>query len=256
MEEERTITYTIIVACIIGIIIVGFFVFKYTSFSNGFSELYFENHLELPDKAIVGKEINFAFTVASHEKYPTLYNYTVLFDKEIIENGSFVIAPDKNTTIKVLFAPNNTTLEFEYNFTTKEYSHLVFKDKIDIASDNIILTNNKTIMLPIRFPIAGNENSTIILEIDQNAYSSHTFTYTGRKPYKTVEIGLNNTTITHFGVDIIDYNTTVYNKQGSIEIIHKKIVSRYQYNYKKISVQVIANGTEYEIHFWIMVLEK
>ncbi len=59
MNNEKTVTYAIIAACIIAIVMVGFVVLTNTSTKESFSELYFEDHTELPSELEVGEPRQF-----------------------------------------------------------------------------------------------------------------------------------------------------------------------------------------------------
>ena len=95
MEEEKKVIYAIIVACIIGIFIVGSLVVTHTTTKEGFSELYFKELERLPKIIAVGEEEQFAFTVASHELNTASYKYVVSLDDEIIEEGGFILGLDE-----------------------------------------------------------------------------------------------------------------------------------------------------------------
>ena len=57
------------------------------------------------------------------------------------------------------------------------------------------------------------------------------------------------------GYDIIEEEQTITNDYGKITFIRKIVKSEYRYEKKKVSVEVSANGKEYEIHFWTIVEE-
>ncbi|MGA3292213.1 MAG: hypothetical protein ABSC49_03670 [Candidatus Microgenomates bacterium] len=73
-----------------------------------FTELYFENHLELPSTSVLGKTVNFAFTVHDLEYKNIVYPYEVYIEclekgcngeKQIIDKGSFTLNQDEYKTI-------------------------------------------------------------------------------------------------------------------------------------------------------------
>lgn len=57
------------------------------------------------------------------------------------------------------------------------------------------------------------------------------------------------------GYDIIEEEQTITNDHVKITFTHKIAESKYRYQKKKVSVEVSANGKEYEIHFWTIVEE-
>ena len=83
-SKKKTIVYAIIAACVLGIIVIGALVL-YSSTSEGFSELYFEDNQELPKIVNEGQDVGFNFTLVSHEKTPVTYKYNVTFNEEMIE---------------------------------------------------------------------------------------------------------------------------------------------------------------------------
>ncbi len=108
--EEKTATYAIIGASIIGIIIVAFLVITGIPSGSYFSELYFEDHKELPSGVDVGSKQTFSFTVVSHEKNLTAYSFNVTFGGRTIERGSFSLNSGEKKTEQVSFVPQESTL--------------------------------------------------------------------------------------------------------------------------------------------------
>ncbi|MDD5622437.1 MAG: hypothetical protein PHQ09_04655 [Actinomycetota bacterium] len=72
-----------------------------------FTELYFENHLSLPDKVTLFEENNFKFTIHNLENKDMEYPYEVYIDtngeKQIICTDSVLIEDDEYETIAVDF---------------------------------------------------------------------------------------------------------------------------------------------------------
>ncbi|MHB1276455.1 MAG: hypothetical protein ACYCXQ_02830 [Candidatus Humimicrobiaceae bacterium] len=73
-----------------------------------FTELYFENHLSLPDKFILSKEYNFKFTIHNLENKDMEYPYEVYIDingkKQVIDKSSVLIKNNEYKTITINFA--------------------------------------------------------------------------------------------------------------------------------------------------------
>jgi len=92
-SDDKTVVYAIIAACVLGIAIIGAFVIT-SDTSGGFSELYFEDHTELPRMVEMDEDVSFAFTVVSHEKDETTYEYDVTYDNWPVKSGSFTLLPE------------------------------------------------------------------------------------------------------------------------------------------------------------------
>ena len=286
MEEEKKVIYAIIAACIIGIFIVGFLVVTYTTTKVGFSELYFEEHEKLPKIITVGKEEPFSFTVASHELNITSYKYVVSLGDDILEEGDFVLYPGENITVNVSFAPTNSSLTLVRNLTTTESSHLIFSRPSTITSGNTNVESDGRVLMPVKFPIAGDKNNTIFLKIDPNSSEEYTFRYSAKEPVTetlicfgasnldktpncieakyTSQIGINlsdynilrNISIfPRTGFDFINSTTIISSNYGDIRVSYEKTISEYRYEFKKVSVEVTSeDGTEYGIHYWTIVV--
>jgi len=282
MSEEKTVTYAIIAACIIGIVVVAVLVFTYTSTSESFSELYFEDHTELPRIAIVGEEEEFAFTIVSHETGATSYNYTVSLDDEVFETGSSALGPGENTTINVSLMCNNSSLVLFDNYTNTETSYLDYKkpfgllistlsdqasiisakDKYtivysgDIASDYQSTTDlDNKIVLPMNFPLTGVPDPTSVLIFDPR--TEETFVTEHETRYRVgnlTNINITDSTpITSLGYDTRKEEWTIHNDYGKITINKRVAVLQHRYQFEKVSVQVTSDENEYEIHFWMII---
>ena len=72
-----------------------------------FTELYFENHLSLPDKVTLFKENNFKFTIHNLENKDMEYPYEVYIDvnreKQMIDKSSVLIKNNEYKTISEEF---------------------------------------------------------------------------------------------------------------------------------------------------------
>jgi len=286
MEEEKKVIYAIIAACIIGIFIVGFLVVTYTTTKEGFSELYFEEHEELPKIITVSEEEQFAFTVASHELNTTSYKYVVSLGDDILEEGDFALGPGENITANVSFIPENSSLTFIRNLTTTESSHLIFSRPSTITSGSKNVESDGRVLMPVKFPIAGDKNNTIFLKIDPNSSEEYTFRYSAKEPVTETLICFDTSKsektpnciearyISQIGINLSDYNilrnisifpqtgfdfinstTIISSNYGDIRVSYEKNISEYRYEYKKVSVEVTSeDGTEYEIHYWTIVV--
>jgi len=249
MDGKRTALYAIIITCIIGIAIVGFLIFKYAPANEGFSELYFENQEQLPDKIRVGKQESFAFTVVSHEGDKSSYQYAVKFDDETIKEGTFTLLPQEKKTIDIKFTAGESSITFVDSRTDLYTSH--FKLDNNIAgftwpggetgkSVPILNTEDNNIILPINFSYDGTPGSTVLLRIDPNSKDTFYFSFARKQDVKG-------------GYDMIEEDQTITNDHGKITFTRKVVKSEYRYQKKKVSVEVSADGKEYEIHFWTIV---
>lgn len=120
-DNDKTIIYGIVAACILGMVVIGALILSSSS-SEGFSELYFEDHTELPRIVDIGEAINFSFTVKSYEKVSTTYDYNVTYDNQLIKSGTFKLLPEDSLsfeekpakmsekTIDVSFVPKTSSL--------------------------------------------------------------------------------------------------------------------------------------------------
>lgn len=287
MDGEKKVVYAIIAACIIGIFIVGLLVVTHIPMKEDFSELYFKEHGKLPKIINAGVEEQFAFTVASHELNITSYKYVVSLEDEILAEGNFILHPDENITVTASFVPTNTSLVFVRNLTTTESSHLISGNPFVITSGNTNVESDGRVLMPVKFPVAGDKNNTIFLKIDPNSSEEYTFRYSAKEPVTETlicfdtskskktppnciearyisQIGINlsnysilrNITIfPRTGFDFINSTTIITSNHGNIRMSYEKTISEYRYEPQKVSVEVISeDGPEYEIHYWTMVV--
>ncbi|MDI6655377.1 MAG: hypothetical protein QME59_05765 [Candidatus Hydrothermarchaeota archaeon] len=87
----------IIITCILGILLIGIFLTAFKP-KESFSELYFEDHKNLPKKFFVNESQKIAFTVVSHEEKTKNYAYEIKIQNETYETGSFTLNPGENRT--------------------------------------------------------------------------------------------------------------------------------------------------------------
>ena len=258
MSGRRTILYAIIASCIIGIAAVAFVIFRYTPTDESFSELYFENQEQLPDEVRVGEEESFAFTVVSHEVEKSSYHYAVKFDDKTIEEEAFTLLSQAEKTIEIKFTPGKSSIAFVDSKTELYTSRFELAGIAGVPWPGGKAENNK-IVLPINFPYSGPAESSILLRIDPD--SKDTFHFSHTKKYDVSGEGEEIKTtgispLTPLGYDIVEEEQTVTNDYGKITVIRKVVKSEYRYEKKKVSVEVLANGKKYGIHFWTVVEES
>lgn len=283
MSEEKTVTYAIIAACIIGIAVVTILVLTYTSTSENFSELYFEDHTELPRIAIVGEEDEFAFTSVSHETDVISYDYTISLDDAVFEMGSFVLGPGENTTINVSLMCNNSSLVLFDSYTNTETSYLDHKkpfgllistlsdqasiisakDKFTImysrdnASDYRSTTDlDNKIVLPVKLPVTGVPDPTSVLIFDSRTEETFVTEHeTRHRVGNLTNINITDPTpITSLGYDTRKEEWAICNDRGKITLNKRVTVLQHRYQFEKVSVQVTSDENEYEIHFWMIIM--
>ncbi|GEM_PF-1044448 len=119
-DNDKTIVYGIVAACVVGMVIIGALVLS-SDTSEGFSELYFEDHTELPRMVDVNEEIDFAFTVVSHERDVTTYDYNVTYDNRLIKSGTFKLMPEDSSSEEVILAKGNEKT-IDVSFVPKDSS--------------------------------------------------------------------------------------------------------------------------------------
>ena len=87
----------VIITCILGILLIGIFLIAFKP-KESFTELYFEDHKNLPRVFFVNESQRIAFTVISHEEKTKKYTYEIKIQNETYETGSFALAPRENRT--------------------------------------------------------------------------------------------------------------------------------------------------------------
>ncbi len=122
--KKKKISYKLIISIVLTVIsvciVLGFFqLVKYVPSireafilavhpkPETFTELYFENHLLLPDKFIPSRQVNFKFTIHNLENKDMEYLYEVYIDsngeKQLIEKNSVLIKNNEYKTIDAGF---------------------------------------------------------------------------------------------------------------------------------------------------------
>jgi hypothetical protein len=275
MNGKRTTVYAIIAMCIVGIALVGFFIFRYAPANESFSELYFENQEQLPNKIRVKEEESFAFTAVSHESNKSSYHYAVKFDDETIKEGTFTLLPQEEKTIDIEFAAAKSSIAF-VDSKTDLYTTRFKLDGIagvtwpggktvelmpegkTVESIALLNCEDDNLILPVSFSYDGTPRSTILLRINPGSKDTFHFSFARKQDVKGKGEEIKTTGIpplVPLGYDIIEEEQTITNDQGKITFMRKVVRSEYRYQKKKISVEMLANGKEYEIHFWTIVEE-
>ena len=261
MDEEKKVIYAIIAACVIGIVIVGFLVVTYTSTKKGFSELYFEEHEKLPKIINAGEEEEFAFTVASHELNMTSYEYVVSLDDEILEEGDFVLYPGKNITVNVSFIPEISSLMLvdhaENNWSLRIPQKI---EPITFLKSGNFTKIEKGLFFKGAIPLIDGEEISTFINLGELRGDLVLYNYT--EFYRFGDINKLEPVNLTMRKDFSNLGYKRYTKRCdikrdgeniSLEISYKNI--EYRYKFKRISVEVTSeDGTEYEIHYWTIVV--
>jgi len=85
--EDESLYNAMIWALSIGIIIVIATLFLTKPPEESFTELYFNNHQNLPEYVELGKQYNYSFTISNLENKDTQYNYTLTADLYSLDYG-------------------------------------------------------------------------------------------------------------------------------------------------------------------------
>ena len=262
MEGTRKfIVYAIAAACILGLIIVGALVLTSHTTEEGFSELYFKNPDMISRVIKIGDKIDFAFTTVSHEKKQTAYDYRVTYDGHDIRSGSFSLEPSSYKTINVSMTPKNSSLVKK---TDLDVVVNLYKMKMDVNMPGKFI-------LPIRLQNTD-INGTLIFDPKQKeSYNTSLSTIN----LKVGQVPSDGPSVSNLGYTMRRDDWNIVNDRGNIEIMHKSSSSIYRYAFNNVSVEVSSTGSEirgaeksdnpavsdtrtgseYEIHFWIVVEE-
>ena len=272
--SEKPIVFGIMIACVLGIIIVGGFiaVTNLTGvFSGGpFSELYFDEHTELPNVIDKGEDINLGFTVAAHNNDPTHYTYTVMYDSEEIETGAFDLPTaygEYKKNISICFAPQESSLrllsEPAISYQTLDTDATIGRVYQDKVTGAVVEYEGYPVSLPI-----GPGTATLFFDEGQSEdFSTDSWTLTPIGDVfhaKQIEdsIEINGEMASGSGYDLTNSQWSISHSGDKTTGISSSKTLQYRYILKKVSVEVMAfeNGnssqpTRYEIHFWLIVLE-
>lgn len=102
-----------------------------------YTELYFENHLNLPKKSVAGESIRFAFTVHNLEGQKLNYPYVVYFR---YEDGSRYVMRRGNISLE---HNQSKTTVISYTFNTSDLDGKVVVELVDLKQDiNFSISSN------------------------------------------------------------------------------------------------------------------
>lgn len=258
-SEDKKIAYLVIAVSVIGIIIVGILIIIKPT-ESGFSEVYFEEHENLPKLVRLGECINFSFTVACHEKNRTVYTYEVIFDDEEIANGSIILNPEEKATINISFEPKDTTLRL-----VKEWSNSYSLEIYPKSYRTIMVLENQSEILEglyswLQIPgISGKYLAQLVnLTNLTNNITLYNYTWKGSfgDPTNLKPVNISDRYYTRFGVKISREELSA-ERFGDYVILSKTVITKeYRYEFKKVKVVVHSDkGKDYEIHFWTVIVD-
>ena len=273
--SEKPIVFGIMIACVLGIIIVGGFiaVTNLTGvFSGGpFSELYFDEHTELPNVIERGEEINFNFTVAAHNNDPTSYAYKVLYGAQTIDAGSFYLPNASGAYTKdigITFTPKVSTLRLLPEPTAVSYTTLDTDATIGrVYEDGVTGAVLQYEGYPVSLPIGPGTATLFFDEGQSEDFSTDSWTLEPvgdvfHAAQSETSIEINGEMPSGSGYDLTNSHWSISHSGDKTTGTSLSKTLRYRYIFKKVSVEVMAcengnpsNPTRYEIHFWLIVLE-
>ncbi len=306
---DKITVHAVAAACILGIIIVGALALASRTTPEGFSELYFNDPDAIPSMIKIGEKIDFAFTIVSHEKKQTIYDYSVTYDGNNIRSGSFSLVPTSTTqykkTINVSLTPNSSSLveiadpvvnrsRMRYNaalgtascgapdsnridLITSPNGYSLISWGTNNTAKQIDITTPGKFILPIRLQLDSISDDAGLLIFDPKLKEScntslRTIIPEGSQENIKPSDGLS---LSKLGYTIRCDNWDIVNDRGNIDVLHTNISTTLRYAFKKVSVKVSSTeseihapgeaakpadndmqvGSEYEIHFWILVKE-
>ena len=112
--EEDTLYNILIAISIIGIIVILVLIFT-TKTTESFTELYFEDHQNLPNEINLNEEYSFEFTIHNLENEKTNYNYKVY---EVIDDITYYIDSSSTTLDHNSTATIEETFQISQDFET------------------------------------------------------------------------------------------------------------------------------------------
>ncbi len=121
MEDEE-IYNALIIALVIGIIIVIISLIVFRPEKESFTQLYFNNHKELPEYS--QDSYKFSFTIDNHENKEYIYNYVV----KLIENNKEIVLEENQITLKDK-EKNEINKELKFDVENKAMLQVSLKDK-------------------------------------------------------------------------------------------------------------------------------
>ncbi len=224
MDEEKTLTYAVIAASIIAIVLLGYFTFRGES-EVELVELYFQDPDTLPQVMVIGREYDIAFEVVSHKKSEEEFTYVIEAEGKVIKEGKFFLSPSEAKRVSASFAAND--------LITNLTSHKVNEWTSTGSSDDpqLFLQNY---IAPMEFGRRPLPQELILYVTSQGVSTAkNVYKYTELKENELI-IGENNITVDITGSDI--------------KIFHANGMKIYDYVTQRLKVEVVNSaGDEWVI---------
>lgn len=250
--DDDELYKAIIVACAIGIVItVAFVVFMRIEIMSeeGFTELYFTEHRELPGEMRINESYNASFMITNHELETTSYIYEVDSKLESVKEN-ITLLPGESAVITLSITPTDKGWELSSNITQE------YENKIDIFDDTFVAGENE-----FKLIIDNTSHSHLPIShyVDQFGYIVHTnlsIDELKEKPfnkyYRYEDIGTSRSIYKEQNITVFVKNDEIYlssNQSEQIYITQRSpfIVKAYEYD--------ADMDEELEIHFWYEVEE-
>ena len=240
----------IIVACAIGIVITLIFVmFMRTEIMSeeGFTELYFNEHRELPSEMEINESYSISFTLSNHELETTKYIYEV--DSKVEQfKENITLLPGESAVFTLSITPTDKGWEL-FSSITQEY-----EDKLDILKDMLMAKESKFGLI---IDNVSHRYIPIAHQVDRFGYVFHTNLSVDElreksfnKYYRYEEIGIDRTIHKCQNITVFVENEEIYLSSNQSEQIYFSerspfIVKAYRYDEDM--------DKELEIHFWYEV---
>ena len=245
--DDDELYNAIIVACAIGIVItLVFVVFMRMEIMSeeGFTELYFTKHRELPGEMRINESYNTAFTITNHELETTSYIYEVDSKLESVKEN-ITLLPGESAVITLSITPTDKGWELSSNITQE------YENKIDIFDDTFVEGENEFKLI---MDNTLHRDLPISHQIGQFGYILHTnlsIDELKEKPfnkyYKYEDIGTGRAIHKEQKITVFVKNGEIYLSSNQSEQIYLSgrspfIVKAYKYDEDM--------DKELEIHFW------
>jgi hypothetical protein len=254
MNEEKILIYAVIAACVLGVVVVGYFALT-SAEEEGFTEVYFEEYEELPSTMYAGSRYAIPFSVVSHEKNVTSYSYTVRLDSQVIDQGGFVLQPAEKKYITAVLMPETVKWNIT-NQRTRKWSDVfdfpledswigarkIYTSYQNLGNATFVTFENETFTNPLEYELSavpGKLFTQISLDEEKSYYNE--YDYVDIQPESK-----------HYSWD--SRNLTV--KDGKVYVERVLREEWYSLTKSKVSIAVESDtGETYEIHFWTSVVE-
>ena len=240
----------IIVACVIGIAITLVFVMFMRAeimSGEGFTELYFGEHRELPSEMEINESYNISFTLSNHELETTKYIFEV--DSKIEKfKENITLLPGESAVFTLSITPTDKGWELFSSIAQG------CENKLDILKDSVLARENEFRLI---IDNISHRYVPISHQVDRFGYVFHTNLSVDElkekqfnKCYSYKDVGINKSVRKEQTVTISVKNNEIYLSSNLSEEIYLSerspfIIKAYRYDEDL--------DKELEIHFWYVV---